>query len=112
MKLLVLVLNKVDKLDYLLKELVELDIYGATIIDSKGMARQLHDDLDDLPLFGSIKMLINENHPYNKTIFMVLREDKVKAVVDCVNKVIGDLSKPNVGIMFTLPIDYVEGVRD
>lgn len=111
MKLLVLVLNKINKLEDLLKEFIRIGITGATIIDSTGMARVLHDDLDNIPLFGSIRMLINEKYPFNKTILVVLEEEQLKPTVECIKKTVGDFSKPDVGILFALPIDYVEGFK-
>ena len=78
MQLLVVVLNDVDKLESLLKEFINIGIKGATVIDSTGMARVLHDDLDNIPIFGSIKMFINENYPYNKTIFVVLNDNQLQ----------------------------------
>jgi nitrogen regulatory protein PII len=112
MQLLVLVLNKVEKLENLLKDFVHIGIKGATVIDSTGMARVLHDDLDSIPIFGSIKMLINENYPYNKTVFVVLKDEQIKPTIESIKKTVGDLSKPNVGILFTLPVNYVEGIKD
>ena len=41
MKLLLIVLNKTEKLDELLEELIERGIKGATIFNSIGMAREL-----------------------------------------------------------------------
>lgn len=111
MKLLVLVLNKINRLEDLLKEFINIGITGATIIDSTGMARALHDDLDDIPLFGSIRMLINEKHPFNKTILVVLKEEQLKPTIECIKETVGDFSKPDVGILFTLPIDFVDGFK-
>ena len=59
MQLLVVVTNRIEKVETLFKELLDIGIRGATVIDTQGMARVLHDDLDKIPLFGSLKMLIN-----------------------------------------------------
>ncbi|MBU5439925.1 hypothetical protein KQI42_18100 [Tissierella sp. MSJ-40] len=111
MQMLIIVLNNLDKLDDLLMEFTNSSILGATIIDSMGMIRALADEHEkDLPLFGSLKMMLNENRPFNKTIFTVLPDEKIPIAMDCVRKVVGDLNKEGVGIMFTLPIKYVEGI--
>lgn len=112
MKLLVLVLNRVNKLEELLKKFIDIGITGATILDSMGMVRVLHDDLDNIPLFGSMRMLINEKHPYNKTILIVLKDEQVKPTVQCIKETVGNMKKPDVGILFTMPIDFVEGFRE
>lgn len=107
MKLLVFVLNKVSLLDKFLHNLLEKQIKGATIIESEGMARKLieHEDFD---LFGSLRVLLDKPREDSRVIFIVLEEEKVKDVLDVIDKLI-DLEEPNSGIVFTLPLDYVKG---
>jgi nitrogen regulatory protein P-II 1 len=110
MQLLVLVLNKDELLDELLKEFVDSGIKGATIIDSMGMARALtSNNIGDVPIFGSLKLILNEGRPYNKTIFVALKDEQVDTCIECVKKVVGGLDKPDAGILFTLPINHIEG---
>ncbi|HBG16380.1 MAG TPA: hypothetical protein DDW93_06325 [Firmicutes bacterium] len=106
MQLLVFVLNKVDRLEDLLKELLNVGIKGATVLESTGMARVLH---DAIPIFGSLKMLVNQGYSYSKTVFVVLKDDQVKLAIDSLKQVVGDLYKPDVGILFTIPLNQVEG---
>ena len=111
MQLLVLVLNKVELLDELLKSFLEAGIKGATIIDSVGMARALTSGgNENIPIFGSLKFIMNEGSPSNKTIFVVLEDNELKTCVECIRKVIGDINKPDVGILFTVPVNYFEGI--
>lgn len=111
MKLLVFVLNKVELLDELLKKFVDSGIRGATIFDSTGMARALTSGgYDNIPIFGSLRLILNEGHPFNKTIFVVLEESQLDTCVNCIKEVVGDLSKPDAGILFTLPIDFIDGI--
>ena len=109
MKLLVIVLNKVECLDKLLTKLGKNNIPGATILDSKGMAQELEAH-DELRFMGSLRLLMNPAHKENKTVFMVLPDEKVETVSRIVNQVTGGLDKPDTGILFTVPIDYVEGL--
>lgn len=109
MKLLIIVLNKTECLERLLTAFGTNDIMGATIIDSKGMAQEL-DQLDDSDFMLPLRMLIHPAHHENKTIFMVIPEEKVQKVSDIVNKVTGGLGKPDTGILFTVPIDHIEGL--
>ncbi len=109
MRLLIIVLNKVECLDRLLTKLGKNNIPGATILDSKGMAQELEAN-DELRFLGSLRLLMNPAHKENKTIFMVIPEEKVAAVSKIVNEVTGGLDHPDTGILFTLPIDYVEGL--
>lgn len=109
MRLLIIVLNKVECLDRLLTKLGKNNIPGATILDSKGMAQELEAH-DELRFLGSLRLLMNPAHKENKTIFMVIPEEKVAAVSKIVNEVTGGLDHPDTGILFTLPIDYAEGL--
>lgn len=110
MQLLVVVTNEAEKVETLFKEMIDIGIRGATVIDTQGMARVLHDDIDKIPIFGSLRMLINDQHPFNKTIFVVLGDNQVQSAINTVKKVLGNLSKPNAGILFTLPVSHVEGL--
>ena len=110
MKLLVIVLNKTECLERLLTAFGNNQIPGATIIDSKGMAQEL-EQFSDMDFMFSLRMLINPAHRENKTIFMAVPEELVPKVSKIVNEVTGGLDKPDTGILFTVPIDYIEGIR-
>ena len=101
MKLLVIILNKTDVLDYLLEGLSAAGIKGATIIESSGMAMTLS-RLDSSFLSASIRGLFSGDED-NRTILSVIKNNQL----DTARK--GDLSQPNTGIMFTVPLDFVEG---
>ena len=58
MELLFFVMNQIDKLDQLLKDLSNEKKFSATIIDSAGMARLL---ADHDYLFGSLRALLNNS---------------------------------------------------
>lgn len=109
MQLLLLVLNQTDLLDSLLKSFMENSIHGATILSSTGMAYKLSKH-EDYPIFGTLRTLLNLNQEENKTIFMVLKDEEVPKVKSIIRSVIGDLSKPNTAVMFTLPVIDTEGL--
>lgn len=110
MEALFIVLNKTEKLDDLMLAFAEKGITGGTILDSKGMAKFLYSEHQELPMFGSLYMLMNDGRPMNKTIFMLLDEGRVELAKSIVKNVLEDLNKENVGIMFTLPVSSVEGL--
>lgn len=111
MQLLCIILNETEKLADLLEEFEKNGITGGTILDSTGMAKFLYQDRKDLPLFGSLYMLMNDGHPINKTILMVLEDDKVALAKKIVQDVSGGLDHAGSGIMFTLPVLSVEGIK-
>jgi len=110
MKLLLIVLNKVEKLEELLEAFMDHGICGATILGSTGMVRELGRRIEDYPIFGTLRYLIDFERKESKTIFLVLKDEQVETARETVREVIGDLSQPDTAIMFTLPVLSAEGV--
>jgi nitrogen regulatory protein P-II 1 len=107
MKLLVIILNREEYLEDVLEAFLELDVRGATIIDSVGMGRIL---THDIPIFAGLRSVLSAERPFNKTIFTVVEEGKVPKIVDAVEQICGSLNQPGTGILFSLPVDYVKGL--
>ncbi len=110
MKLVVYVMNDTTKLDKFLHELKEKNIKGATILNGTGMARKLIEN-DDMDFIGSLKVLFDNPRVESKVILMAIEDANVQTVLDVVHQVAGDLSRPNSGIVFTVPIDYIDGLK-
>jgi nitrogen regulatory protein P-II 1 len=108
MKLLILILNKVEKLEEVLEGFIEIGISGATVIDSVGMG---HIISEEVPIFAGLRFMFAGAKPHNKTIFSVIKEEKEEPVVRLLEKILGDLNKPGTGILFTIPVDRVEGLK-
>jgi hypothetical protein len=111
MQMLVVVLNRIEKLNDLLLELSNKNIVTGTIIDSSGMAKTLVECYPNSLLFGSLRTILGENRPFNKTIFMVLPDEKVPVAMECVRKVASEIKGENVGVMFTLPVNHFESLN-
>ena len=111
MQFLLLVLNKVELLDTLLEKLMASGICGATILNSTGMVRELAKNNEEVPIFGSLRMLLDPERKESKTIFMVLKDEKVEDVKKVIREVMGDMSHPDTAVMFTLPVLTAEGVE-
>lgn len=110
MKLMVLILNKTEALEYLLEGLSAAGIGGATIIPSSGMAMTLS-KMNSSFLSSSIRSMFSGDEDDNKTIISVIDNDQLDIARRVVYNTVGDLSQPNTGIMFTVPLDFVEGRR-
>ena len=112
MQLLVLILKKVEVMNDLIKSLAKAGVKGATILEGTGMAEALV-NMEDLPLFGALRrILADEEREVSKVMMLVLKDEQVMQIRKVINDVIGDLSVPNTGIMFTVPINYVEGLGE
>jgi hypothetical protein len=112
MKLMFFVMNNVDHLDPFIFRLKESGIKGATILHSTGMGRMLAEN-DDLgfDLFGSLRTVLNGPHTESRVLMMALEDSQVEIVEKIIDEIVGDLSKPNTGILFTLPIEQVRGYK-
>ena len=109
MKLVVFILNRDELLERVLEAFVEAGVPGATVIDSEGMGQLL---ASEVPLFADVKELIRGNKASNRVIFSVVGSaETVQRLERLLEKACGDLSVPGTGILFTVPVDYVKGLR-
>jgi hypothetical protein len=111
MQLLLIVLNKNELLDTLLAKFMDNGIQGATILSSTGMVKELSKSGEYYPIFGTLRYLIDPDRQESKTIFIVLKNEQVEKTKEIVRQVVGDISKPDTAVMFTLPVLSVEGVE-
>lgn len=108
MHLLVVVINEEDRVERVLSGFLELGVTGATLIRTEGMGRVL---TQDMPAFAGLQALIHRSRPQNTTVFSVIETtEQLEAAIQVVLDVLGDLSSPGNGILFTLPVDRVIGL--
>lgn len=112
MNVLFIVLNKTEYLDDILDKFIEIGLSGATIMDSQGMGSAIYNSgSDNAMLFGTLRAFMDSSRPYNKTIFTVIKDDSLlEAAIQAVKDVLGDMSQPGVGLMFTMPIGQLHGI--
>jgi nitrogen regulatory protein P-II 1 len=110
LQVLFVVLNDTTLLDDVFSSFVRAGITGATCIESVGMGRALSEiDNSSIPIFAALRHHLNESRPYNRTIFALLPDEKVDEAIEAVEKVVGDLSRPGAGVLFTVPVGKVVG---
>ncbi len=112
MNALFIVLNEIEYLDDILDGFVDIGVKGATILDSQGMGSAItNSGRGSDPFFGAIRTFLDNARPYNKTIFTVIEEEEVlQEAVKTVKRILGDINKPGVGMMFTVPVGNVYGI--
>lgn len=110
MNLLTVILKKADLTNEVCKELTEKGIHGGTIIDAVGMASIL-EKMDDLPIFGMLKSILadDDDHETVKVMLFVVDDKDMEIAKNVIHEVVG-LDEPNTGIMFALPVTFVEGL--
>ncbi len=111
MELLVLVIDRGDKLDSILSGFVEIGVTGATVIESQGMARQLSEASATAPVFAGLQELLAGSRPHSTTVFSVIEtQEKLDAAVAMIQEKCGDMTNPGTGIVFTVPVSRAVGL--
>lgn len=108
MQLLVAVINHAELLDGVLAGFQELGLSGATVLESRGMARLLS---RDVPLFAGITELRTASRAENRTVLCVVDDVRADAAIAMIESVIGGFNAPGAGIAFTVPVSRVVGLR-
>ncbi|WDV45315.1 P-II family nitrogen regulator [Clostridiaceae bacterium M8S5] len=112
MHALFLVLNDTHMLDEIHEIFFDLGV-GATTIDSMGMGKVLLEHDVNRALFSNMRMILEGNKPYNKTIISVIREEeKLNKVVEKLKDKLGDMNnKPGLGFIFVIPVLMCDGFK-
>lgn len=108
MNLLVLILKKADLVNEICRDLAEEGVHGGTILDGVGMASVI-DKMGDLPLFGMLRTLLAEDDDGVKVMLFVMNDEEIVKARKTIKEVVG-LDEPNTGILFALPVSFVEGL--
>lgn len=111
MNLLTVILKKAELVTEICKELAEEGIHGGTIIDGTGMASVI-EKMDDLPIFGMLKSILADDDDDNevvKVMLFVMSDEEMEKSKKIIHNTVG-LDEPNTGIMFAVPVTFVEGL--
>lgn len=106
MQLLVLILNREEKLEEILTYFLEEGVTGATLLESEGMGRILG---QEIPIFAGFRDLFAPSKPHNRTLFSVVPDDLVDRLGEGVGKILGGWQEPGAGFLFTVPVARVWG---
>lgn len=110
--MLVDVLEHTEHLPTILEKLVAIGVTGTTVLDSIGMGRILLESRADVPVMRVIERVLAQKEPTNKTLFAAIEtEDTLNKAVAVIKSICGDLSQPGTGILFTMRLERVEGLR-
>jgi nitrogen regulatory protein PII len=108
-KLLIVVLNRTEKLEEILAAYVEVGIPGATILDTVGMGHVLG---TEIPVFAGFRDFLEGTRQGNKTLVSVVEDDeRIDEAIRVIEQICGPLDAKGAGIAFSLPIDRVHGFR-
>ena len=112
MYLLVEVLEQTDHLPALLQKFANIGVTGTTVLNSMGMGRILLESGAEVPAIAVIKKHLAKGKPNNKTLFSVIADkETLQKAIDVIRSLCGNLNDPGKGILFTLQLDFVEGLK-
>jgi len=108
LKLLVCFINKKYLLDQVLAKLIELDVGGATVLDSTGVGRS---KVEDIFLYQGFKDVLRGADKDHYTVMCVIKANKVNLISKELTHVYNDFKDHGVGFFFTMPVDNVWGIN-
>lgn len=109
--MLVLILEKEQYLNQILIDLSDAGIKSATLTNSTGMMGHLSALKEEDSIISTLRPLFTPAHAENKTIYFILDEEQVDTARNVIRNVLGDLSQPETGILFGIPLLFTEGIR-
>lgn len=104
------ILNDVDLLQEVLRAWQQVGVRGITVLTSTGMGR-INNVMcrDDAPLFPSLAEVLEQEQMTHRTLMSVVSDEQVDPLLTATQQVVGDLSRPNTGLFFTMPVGRVVG---
>ena len=109
MDLLIIVLNRTEKLEELLEGFIELEIPGATILDSVGMGSILG---REIPIFAGFRSMFASMQPNSKVLLSLIeRDDKLEEALDFVDRLLNVEDAPGGAFSIVVPVSQVRGAR-
>lgn len=109
MYLLIAFISKTDKVHEVVQKMAENGFTGCTVFDGSGM-RSVFPRSFDIPLVASLHSIFDQEGQINKILFSVVEnEDEVHQLTELIEQVIGDLNKPDTGLIVAHKLDFVKG---
>lgn len=110
MYVLFIVLNETQYLSEILTSLQHLGIRGATVINTMG-SRKIQDEEEEKSFLFKLVESLQGDTKNNRTIFSVIEKDEqIHEAMKSIEEILGgDMTVPNKGIMFVLPVTHFRG---
>jgi nitrogen regulatory protein PII len=87
-------------------------VSGITVLESVGL-HKIRQARDDLPLFPSIRHLVEGEEYHHRTAFTIVDDDfDLDGLIEATEQAIGgDFDVPCTGILFVMPVSHAFGIR-
>jgi hypothetical protein len=113
-QLINLVIYDTGKVDEVIEAWGRSGITGFSLIEGTGLVHHLRgkDLRDDLPLFPSVRALLEGDQEENRLLLSVVADDfDLDGLIRATERVLGPLADPGTGIMFVVPVVRVVGLQ-
>jgi nitrogen PTS system EIIA component len=107
-RLLLVVLYYEEFLNDILEYLIDMNVEGATITSSEGMAAHI----STIPLFASFMGFMREDQKMSRTIMAVIPQDAESEIIRGIEVITGDLEKTRGAMIMTLDIAFSKGTMN
>jgi nitrogen regulatory protein P-II 1 len=110
-QLVILVVDQDEHAPAVIEAWQKAGVNGITIHQTTGLGRGVK-HRDDLPLMPSLRALFESRELEHRTLWAVLPDHfNIERLFDITEEITGPLDAPHTGIMFTIPITRVRGLR-
>lgn len=113
-QLVSLVVHDPGRVNEVVRAWLEAGVTGMTLLDSSGLGRHVreHELRDDLPLFPSLRKVLEGEEHHSRLLFSVVRDDfDIDRLIAATEHVLGPLDRPDSGILFVLPVVRAVGLQ-
>jgi hypothetical protein len=113
MYMVLLVLDDPERLDEILDAWEAIGVSGVTIVDSTGInRRRLAKQVGTTFMAGINRLMSGDQESHYTLLTIVNGEPIIQECQEAVEKIVGDLNKPNTGVLAAWPLTFVKGVPE
>ena len=109
MQMIMFVLDDPSQLERVLEAWMDAGVSGITVLDSSGVHRMRQQG--NPPTFLGFRLRSQTSTHSHNLLFSIADEETVQRVVPATEAIVGSFNTPNTGILFTLPVDQVWGMK-
>lgn len=106
-EILFCILKSQQQVEAILTAFMEIGITGASVIESKGMAQVL---TEQVPIFAGFKSLFAGEGSDSQMIVSVIKNELIDETINTIQDICKNFNIPGSGIMFTVPVSRVAGL--
>ena len=112
-QMVMLVLDDVNQCTPIVEAWEATGVSGITIFESTGMGRiRANAQKDNLSIMPSLISILRSREEHHRTMFTVVDSDEmVDKLIEVTQSFVGDMMRPDKGVIFVLPVSRVVGMR-